>query len=409
MSRQNALHRRRALAATALFGAMSLTLGACGSGGTASESSASGAEDGGCITAFDPDKDYFPDKSNVEHAKNFTLRYEKSYQVLTVEEPYPKGDPESYVLVKCGAPKPELTGDLAEAQQITTPVKSLYSASTTHLPLLTETDTLDVLTGVANGAFVSSPEVRERVESGRVAEYAKDNSLDAEQVIGAQPDVLMTQGTDDPQYPKLRQAGIAVVANAEWLEPSPLGRAEWVKAMAALTGAEERAAEVFDTIESDYDKVAAKAASAGDPVRVLLGSMYQGTWSMAAGQSYVGRLIKDAGGTYPWAGDTGTGNLQLAFEAVYAKGGDARVWLVGEQWKSTAEATEADRRYGELEAVKSGEVWTNTKAQGPGGGNDFYERGVLRPDLVLADLFAILHPDQAEGHTFTFYAEVPGA
>ncbi|MER6998847.1 ABC transporter substrate-binding protein [Streptomyces sp. NPDC000410] len=400
-------------AAVALLGALGLTLSACGDGGRpTADPRASGSAADGCISGFDPAKDYFPVKSTVEHAKNFTLRYEKSYQVLTVKEPYPKGKPESYVLVKCGAPKPKLTGDLAGAPTITTPVKSLYSASTTHLPLLTETGTLDVLTGVANGAFVSSPEVRQRIASGKVTEYAKDNTLDAEKVIGAGPDVLMTQGTDDPQYPKLRQAGIAVVANAEWLEPSPLGRAEWVKAMAALTGAEKRAGEVFDTVESDYAKVAAKAAkaaTAGKPVKVLPGTMYQGTWSMAAGGSYAGRLIKDAGGTYPWADDTGSGNLQLTFEAVYAKGGDAPVWLVDQPWKSTADATKADRRYGELNAMKAGKVWTNTKAQGPGGGNDFYERGVLRPDLVLADLFAILHPDRAEGHTFTFYAQVPRA
>ncbi|MBT2451400.1 ABC transporter substrate-binding protein [Streptomyces sp. ISL-43] len=389
-----------------------LALTACGDGdvGRPADSKAAGAAGDGCITDYDPGKDYFPVKSTLKHAKNFSLRYEKSYQVLTVNEPYPKGRPESYVLVKCGAPKPELTGDLAGAQQVTTPVKSLYSASTTHLPLLSETGTLDVLTGVAGSKHISSAEVRERVASGKVVEYAKDRTLNAELVIGAKPDVLMTQGTDDPQYPKLRQAGIAVVANAEWLESSPLGRAEWVKAMAALTGAEKRAGEVFDTIEGDYGKVAARAAAAvtaGKPVQVLPGTMYQGTWNMAPGGSYAGKLIKDAGGTYPWADDPGTGNLQLNFEAVYAKGGDAPVWLVGEKWASTADPVKADRRYGELKAVSAGEVWTNTKALGPEGGNDYFERGVLRPDLVLADIFALLHPDQAKDHTFTFYTKVP--
>lgn len=405
---------RRPAAVLATLLTLSLTLTACGDGDPArsGDAKAAGAGAGGCITDFDAEKDYFPVKSTVRHAKNFSLRYEKSYQVLTVNEPYPKGKPESYVLVKCGAPKPKLEGELASAQQVSVPVKSLYSASTTHLPLLTETGTLDVLTGVAGAKHISSAEVRERVKAGKVVEYAKDRTLNAELVIGAKPDVLMTQGTDDPQYPKLRQAGIAVVANAEWLESSPLGRAEWVKAMAALTGAEQRAAEVFDTVEGDYGKVAAKAAaavSAGKPVQVLPGTMYQGNWNMAAGGGYAGKLIKDAGGTYPWADDPGTGNLQLTFEAVYAKGGEAPFWLVGEKWASTADAVKADRRYGELKAVTGGEVWTNTKALGPEGGNDYFERGVLRPDLVLADLFALLHPDQAKDHTFTFYTKVPKA
>ncbi|MFF9013561.1 ABC transporter substrate-binding protein [Streptomyces sp. NPDC014870] len=402
--------RRRAAAAA--FLAVALTLTACGGDVGTTADPKTRAEGEGCIKDFDPAKDYFPVKSTMKHAENFTLRYEKSYQVLTVKEPFPKGKPESYVLVKCGAPKPKLTGDLASAQQVTVPVKSLYSASTTHLPLLTETGTLDVLTGVASATAISSAEVLERVKAGKVTEYAKDRTLNAETVIGAKPDVLMTQGTDDPQYPKLRQAGIAVVANAEWLEASPLGRAEWVKAMAALTGAEKRAGEVFDTIEGDYRKVAAKGAQAvkaGKPVEVLPGTMYQGTWSMPAGGSYAARLIKDAGGTYPWAGEAGTGGLQLNFEAVYAKGGQAPVWIADQQWKSTADAVKADSRYGQLKAVSGGAVWTNQKALGPGGGNDYFERGVLRPDLVLADLFALMHPDQAKGHTFTFYRPVPKA
>ncbi|MER7666629.1 ABC transporter substrate-binding protein [Streptomyces sp. NPDC096193] len=402
----------RRQAAAAAFLAVALTLTACGGDAGTTTNTQAQAQGEGCIAGFDPAKDYFPVKSTVKHAENFTLRYEKSYQVLTVKEPFPKGKPESYVLVKCGAPKPKLTGDLASAQQVTVPVKSLYSASTTHLPLLTETGTLDVLTGVASATAISSAEVLERVKAGKVTEYAKDHTLDAEAVIGAKPDVLMTQGTDDPQYPKLRQAGVAVVANAEWLEASPLGRAEWVKAMAALTGAEKRAGEVFEAIEGDYRKVAekgAQAAKAGKPVEVLPGTMYQGTWSMPAGGSYAAQLIKDAGGTFPWAGEVGTGGLQLNFEAVYAKGGQALIWIADQQWKSTADAVKADSRYGQLKAVSGGAVWTNQKALGPGGGNDYFERGVLRPDLVLADLFALMHPEQAKWHTFTFYQPVPTA
>ncbi|WP_251021748.1 hypothetical protein [Streptomyces sp. ISL-98] len=113
---------RRPAAAAALIVALSVTLAACADGDSArpAGSRASGSAGDSCISDFDPAKDYFLVKSTVEHAKNFTLRYEKSYQVLTVKEPYPKGKPESYVLVKCGAPKPKLTGDLAKAQQITT-------------------------------------------------------------------------------------------------------------------------------------------------------------------------------------------------------------------------------------------------------------------------------------------------
>lgn len=66
-----------------------------------------------------------------------------------------------------------------------------------------------------------------------------------------------------------------------------------------------------------------------------------------------------------------------------------------------------DSRYGELAAVRTGQVWSATKAIGPGGGNLYWERGTARPDLLLGDLVAILHPELGSGHDFEFYRQVP--
>ncbi|WP_300010847.1 ABC transporter substrate-binding protein [Pseudonocardia sp.] len=343
-------------------------------------------------------------RSTVEHAENFSLQYEDGYQVLTVHEPSPGAPAESYVLVSCGA-TPEVPPELAAAQRITVPVDSLYSGSTTHLPLLVDLDRVDVLTGVATAGFVSSPQVREAIEAGAVAEYAPTEQVDVERVVTGRPDVLMTGGFDDPAYATLRGAGVPVVANAEYLEPTPLGRAEWIKVMAALTGDELRATAVFDQVEASYTGTEARAAGAA-PVPVVAGSLFEGVWSVPAGGSYMGRLLADAGGANPWAADPSASSLTLDFETVFAKAGQAPVWLATQDWASRADALAADPRYGELAAMREGRTFTANKAIGPGGGNDFYERGVTRPDLVLADLVAILHPELAPGHESTFYTEL---
>lgn len=361
-------------------------------------------DDRGCITSFDAGTDYFPDKSTLKHAENFSVRYEKSYQVLTVNEPAPGGKPESYVLVRCGAPDPQLPDELSSAPKVQVPIRTLYSASTTHLPLLVDLGKVGILTGVSNASFVSGKEVLDRINAGTVTQYAPNQQVNVEQVVAAKPDVLMTGGTDNPAYGPLRAAGITVLANAEYLESSPLGRAEWIKYMAALTGSERTATEVFDRIERDYTTIAAKATGAGPKTPLVLGTMTQGVWYVASGGSYVGKLIADAGGSYPWEKDPKTGSLQLSFETVFAEAGAAPIWLVIQPtWKSKADALASDPRYGELTAMKSGQVWSANKVLGPGGGNDYYERGVTRPDLVLADLVAILHPDQLPDHEFTFY------
>jgi iron complex transport system substrate-binding protein len=398
----------RAAVAPALRVALAIAIGlapAASACASRFESSAPAKRDG-CITGFNPETDYFPDKSTVAEATNFTVDYHNSYQVLTVKQPYPNGAPASYVLVRCGAPAPVLTGELAQAPQVTVPVQSLYSASTTHLGMITELDKTDVVTGVADTTNVVSPAIRHRIDTGKAIGYAPGQQVNVETVISARPDVLVTQGIDDASYLKLRDAGVDVIADAEWLEATPLGRAEWVKVFAAMTGTEKSAEKVYNTIRHNYHKVV-KDSSTAAPADVLTGTMHQGTWSMPTGGDYAGRLIVDAGGTYPWAGGNKTGSLQLNFESVYAKAGHAPLWLVTADWKTLNDAVAQDSRYAELASVRDGQVWSATKATGSGGGNDYWERGVARPDLVLGDLIAILHPDIAPGHRFEFYRELP--
>ena len=175
--------------------------------------------------------------------------------------------------------------------------------------------------------------------------------------------------------------------------------------LAELTGTEERAGQLYGKLRDDYRGAAAKTVGV-QAIQVLPGAMHQGIWSIPASGDYAGRFILDAGGSYPWADDTSTGSLQLNFESIYAKAGQAPLWLVNSDWKTVDDAVAADSRYGQLAAVRDGQVWSATKTIGPGGGNDYWERGTARPDLVLGDLVAILHPELAPDHQFVFYRQV---
>ena len=142
-----------------------------------------GRPDRDCITDFRPGTDYFPDKSTVLDATNFTLSYHDSYQVLTVKQPYPHGQPESYVLVRCGAPAPRLTGDLAGAQRITIPVTSMYSASITQLGMIAELDRADVVTGVAEHRRRRRSATATTISTGQTVGYAPGHAVN----VGKRP------------------------------------------------------------------------------------------------------------------------------------------------------------------------------------------------------------------------------
>lgn len=375
-------------------------------GPTASASAGAGTVDAnGCITNYEAGVDYFPVKSQITHATNFTISYHDSYQVLTVPQPTAGGSPATYVLVKCGAPTPELTGDLAGATVVTTPVTSLYSASTTHLPFLVALDRLDALTGVGTKGFVSEKQAQDRVAEAGVVEFSPTGTIDAEAVIAGKPQVMITAGTDDPAFATLTAAGIPVLANADWLENDPLGRAEYIKYFAALTGTEPQAAEEFATVEQSYRTIAGSAANA-DKVAVVPGQPFQGTWYVPGGDSYTARLIADAGGTTAWADDTSTGSIATDLESVLAKAGTAPVALASTTWTTKADALADEPRLAEFTAYQTGNAWNAAKDVTPAGGNNFYELGVARPDLVLGDMVAILHPDLAPNHDFAFYLQL---
>ncbi|TKV60253.1 ABC transporter substrate-binding protein [Nakamurella flava] len=415
-------HPRRALRATAplaTLAAAALLLSACGSGNPAAPAStvttdaqastpASGAglDADGCITDYQPGTDYYPVKSTLEHAKNFTIEYHDSYQVLTVQQPTQGGSPVSYVLVHCGAPTPELSGALTGATVVTTPLKSIYSASTSHLPNFPILGILPSLTGVGSKSLISEQDVAARAAEPDVTEFAAAGTIDAETVIAGKPDAIVTAGYDDPAYPTIAAAGIPVLADAEWLENDPLGRAEWVKYFAALTGTEEQAQQFFTTLTSDYEKIAASVPAGTTPVSAVPGQPYQGTWYVPGGGSYFNRLLKDAAGTTAWADDPSTGSISTDVETVLAKAGTDPVWLASTTWTTAAEAVADEPRVADFTAYQQGNVWNAAKDVTATGGNNFYELGVARPDLVLGDLVAILHPELAPNHDFAFYLKL---
>lgn len=416
-ARRGPVRRRPVIAAAAA--AIALVLSACGSGGTTAGSttttdamastpaSGSGALDAdGCITNYQAGVDYYPVKSTLEHAKNFTLEYHDSYQVLTVQQPTQGGSPVSYVLVHCGAPTPELSGALTGATVVTTPLKSIYSASTSHLPNFPILGILPALTGVGSKALISEQDVAARAAEPDVKEFAAAGTIDAETVIAGKPDAIVTAGYDDPAYPTIAAAGIPVLADAEWLENDPLGRAEWVKYFAALTGKEQAAEQFFDTLTSDYEKIAASVPAGTTPVSVVPGQPYQGTWYVPGGGSYFNRLLTDAAGTTAWADDPSTGSISTDVETVLAKAGTDPVWLASTTWTTAAEAVADEPRIADFTAYQQGNVWNAAKDVTASGGNNFYELGVARPDLVLGDLVAILHPELAPNHDFAFYLKL---
>ena len=360
----------------------------------------------GCVDQYAEGVDYFPEKATVGYATGLTITYHGNYKVISVKTPFPGGDPIEYALVQCGTPAPE---GFDAAQIVEVPVRRVVSLSTTNLPFLDRLGVIDRLVAIDEATYVSNAKVLKGVEDGSVAVIGTGPQVNVEQALALEPDLVLAYGSGSPDfdtYPKLQEAGLKIVFNGDWLENAPLGRAEWGKFIAAFFNAEGDAEDAFDKTATKYESLQAQVRNVDTKPTVLIGTPFQGTWYVPGGASFGAEYLYDAGATYPWADDPSTGSLGLSFEAVFEQAGEADVWLNLGYVADLKSLTDQDARFSEFKAYQDGAIWNNDARTSAAGGNDYYETAAAEPDVVLADLISILHPDLLPDHTLVYYRKV---
>ncbi|MCS6773886.1 MAG: ABC transporter substrate-binding protein [Anaerolineae bacterium] len=365
----------------------------------------------GCVQNYNPAVDYFPQKTRLEDAKGFTVKYFKNYKEVTVLTPWRDAREQfKYVLVQCGTPRPQ---GIRNAIVIEVPVKRVIAMSTTHLPHLDDLDVLDRLIGMDTFKWVNTPKVRAMIQSGGMIEVGEGAQLSVEKVIQAKPDIVTTFGVGDPRsdtHPKLLEAGVPTVLNAAYMEETPLGRAEWIKFTALFFNKEAEAQKEYAAKKQRYLALARKVkSSVTNRPFVLQGTATRDRWRIPGGNSYHARLIEDAGGRYLWTKDTGAGTMSLTFEEAFFRAIHADVWLLAsfQRFNTVKQLLDAEPRYAGVGAIKKGQVWNYDKRLNENGGNDYWEMGVANPDLLLADLVKILHPELLPNHELVFWRQLP--
>ncbi|NDW13511.1 iron ABC transporter substrate-binding protein [Bacteroides sp. 214] len=336
----------------------------------------------------------------ITHAELFTITVQESYTTVSVLNPWKTGEVyDTYYLVTDNdTPTP------ANGRKVTIPITRLMTNSATHLGFLELLNELDVISGICSPDFIYNPTVREAVKAGRVQDMGDAFNLNIEKLLLLHPQAVMTTAynADDENSKKMRQTGLTVIYNIEWQEKTLLGRAEWIKFVGAFFNKSALADSVFQTIEAQYNKVKALATTQSHQPTILSGQDFRGSWSMPGGQSYSGQLFRDAGGNYYYKKDTSSGSISSTIEEALVHFNKAEVW-VGAQASTLEELGKTDSKYKLFDAFKSGNVYNNNKRMNATGGNDFWESGVARPDLLLSDMIKVLHPELLPNYEFTYF------
>ena len=343
---------------------------------------------------------------HIKYAKGFKVSYKGTYKSVEVTYPYQGAKSGyTYLLVQTGAQIPAHDDNTFV---ITIPLTNLVCTSTTHIPLLDYLGETDKLIGFPSTNYISSEKMRKRIDEGKVKDLGIDKGMNLEQLAVLKPAMVMgyTMGQDLGQLKKIKELGIPIVLNAEYLEKHPLGRAEWIKFMALFFNKEREADSVFRAIESEYLKTQELAVPIVSKPSVMSGIVYGDTWFLPGGQNYAARLLEDAGCSYLWKGNPSNGFLELSFESVYEKAREADLWIGVGSFGSLAEIKAAEERYARFKPFRQGKVYTYNSRKGAKGGSEFLELGYLRPDLILKDLVKIAHPELLPDYQLYFHSQL---
>jgi iron complex transport system substrate-binding protein len=354
--------------------------------------------------------DLFPHKARIHFARGFTITYHRTYKCLKVfTSRQNAAESFVYILVARGyAPPPDLPRG---ALVLSIPLKRFALCSnlwTAFLPMLHIEKTV---VGIAGCDWVHTPEVLDLIHKGRIAEigdggHGMNRQINMERLVLLKPDAVMVYATGIPEFdvaPKLLEAGFKPVINASYMEATPLGRTEWIKFIAAFFNKEAEAERIFDDIAGRYEALAEKTRNVSHRPTVFCNTAWRGTWYIPGGGSYMARFLKDAGADYLWREEMAPGSISLPIEAIVERARNAEFWLDTGTCGSLTELREIDDRYKLFSAFRTGNVFNNNADVNAAGGNDFWETGAARPDLVLADLISIFHPELVPNHRRIWY------
>ena len=342
-------------------------------------------------------------KSNIRYAKGFDIVIENGVKKLIIKSAYKGSSEKSEYIIKN-----KKKDDNIESKKsiIHVPIDSIVVTSTTHIPMVELLNEENSIIGFPYSKYVSSSKTRALIDAGRITEIGKESSLNTEILLDLKPELVVgySVSTADKSLTTLKKAGLNIIYNGDWLEETPLGRAEWIQFFGVLFNKEKQADSIFKVIEQNYLSAKKLAQQSSKKPTVLSGAiMSKDIWNLPGGESFVAQFLKDANLNYLWQNTKGKGSLSLSFESVFDKGANADFWIAPGYFASKEQLLQNNKLYENFSAFKNDNIYTPSTKKGKSGGVIYYELAPTRPDLVLKDLIKITNPNVLPNYKLTFF------
>lgn len=339
------------------------------------------------------------DSIQIKYAKGFKVTEHNDYKLVDIQDPSGESDLHyKYALLNRGTGK---EGIPAKYQIIEVPVKSVICMTTLQISNFIKLDAVDKIAGITSTRFLFNKQLNDQLKEEKTRKIGIEGEFDTEMVIAINPDVILVSPFKRGGYESIRNLDIPLISFLGYKESSPLGQAEWIKFTAMLLGMEEQANKQFDEIEQKYNELKQIAVTASEKPTVLSGELHSGNWYVVGGNSYLAQLFRDAGATYFMKNDNESGGFYVDFETVYSQGANADFWRIVNSYNGTFgydELKQSDARYIDFKPFKEKKIIYCNLREKP-----FYENTPVEPEVVLADLIQIFHPNLLPERTPVYY------
>lgn len=289
--------------------------------------------------------------------------------------------------------------------KIKIPVESLIVNTFSYFEFLQQLDNIDKVIAVTDADRIYNPTILDRITNGNITDLGDPFNPNVEKTLMLKADALITSAylQKDSYSERIHKTGLPIIYSLEWMETSPLARAEWIKLIAEFVDKRELASSLFDGIESRYKHNIEIAKDIKNKTSILSGDNFQDTWYVPGGASFNAHYFNDAGANYYYKDNKESGSIGLDIESVLIQFGKADVWIDCEA-NTYTELENKDRKYKLIDAVKNKRVFNNRNRTTATGGNDYFESAIANPDLILRDIIKALHPEILQEEQFTYFS-----
>ena len=332
----------------------------------------------------------------LQHASGFELWNGSDYQLLKVYDV--GGDREHFESVKL-VPADEAFG-MTGGDFIPVPCKRIICLSSTQLTYFFALNDIENIVGTNSSRHLFHKEMNERIQTGLVKQVGKEGHFNTELIASLNPDVIFVSPFKAGGYDALKSLGFPLVPMAAYDEETPLGRAEWVKMIAAFIDQGTAADSIFNDLSFRYDSLKQLTAKVQHRPTVFSGKMRSGNWYVPGGDSFYAHYFRDAGADYSIKDDKKAA-YPLGFETMYSKSSNCDFWriLVPEAVGYNRKALAAeDPRYTDFKAYETGNIIICNIREKP-----YYEQNAMKPDVILSDYIYFFHPEILPGYQPVFY------